>query len=1282
MKRKWLIGLLSILMVLAVCFGFAACGGEGGGNGQGGGTQTDQEIADAAIDTLKTLYKDGETASAYKVLGQTKVNGAMYDIVWTATSSDVTDISDYVQIGTMDETSKQITITIVKGDEPITYKLKATVTVNEASASMEVTKTIPAKPKDAKGTKDDPYSAARVIELANEMEPKTKFDESTDNPPRVYVQGYIVDVGTDQTPNGYNRVGYVYIVDNYSSDKDKNSSDALMILSINYDADGPLTCFADLEVGKKIMVAGYIMLYQKNSNAEPQPEITYFGNNGITCEYLEKPERTPQEKAQIALDSVKNAYYYNAVGDIELPKSSDSSVTLAWTSADDTYKVEDGKLKIEALPQSDKVIDLTVTATCENVPVSKTVKVTIKAAVTQPQGSVLLTVDTLFPGNYSSAYADFNKDYTVGTHKVTTKQVMFSSDDSYLGAMQVQGSSSSHGSFTVEGHFVQVKITLRTSYTLVKPTVTEGSTSITGTADAGTADGKTTTNYDIKKYVITYTLKGSGNVTITNPDEHAMYISSIELSEGEDTRNAQEKVNAALAAVQTEYTVTAAGNYTLPVSTEPDVTFSWSKKTGNYNVGSDGKSLEIGAELPAEATDVVLILTATCGSETVTDNTKDVTFHISAKSVTPAGDLELLSLLSETEVKNGYKTGTYEVGGISVSVTEAGIYSSISVGGTFTPVGYNFLQFKKGTGKIELTGEFTKIVTVMLSNANNAYDADKLLTITAGSTKLALTNHSVTETQIGTATFNIYTEEYEVTTSGPQKITIANANTFALYAKSITLTGTAGGGSDVGGDDEVATEFSLTVDTLTIPSQAYTNSGNATIGGIQFNWVGMGNFGNGLQMRTNDTTGTSSFWNNEAFGKNIQQVTLTWSSKQSVNTKSNLLKVEFADNVEFTDAKSVLVTFEESTYNVAIPGEYKFVRITHNGSNTVYLDKVDIVCGDEAIHNHDYKCVKDSSTTPWEHKLHCDVAGCPEPDITEACEPVLNVCECGRTYTQEEIIAKLFGLTEAGDLKGTYVLEGTVKAAVEVGGSGDWKFDIIVDTDKTVQAYYVKHAGFRSFPEVGATVKVSGPLKLFVSGNNKTYEFNGGNLVEINGQTSEPADPNVVYSLNSDEQVAGKNSSYGGNGDVEVNKVTWNVEGNTNELPWRFGGKSITSTERKLTGKTAITGTVAQILLQFTDSGSITINSVTLKVYSNDPTADGATVVDTKEITYKKGENIIVTPSDGVEWTDCYYQIIFNVTVSGSSNKYVSILRLEFSKAPAAAANLEIPEAILPGDEH
>ena len=156
----------------------------------------------------------------------------------------------------------------------------------------------------------------------------------------------------------------------------------------------------------------------------------------------------------------------------------------------------------------------------------------------------------------------------------------------------------------------------------------------------------------------------------------------------------------------------------------------------------------------------------------------------------------------------------------------------------------------------------------------------------------------------------------------------------------------------------------------------------------------------------------------------------------------------------------------------------------------------------------------------------------------------------------------------------------------------------------------------------------------------------------------EPGEEGLLYALT---QKTGGDSGYATSSDITLDDGTvWSVEGNSTMNPWRFGGKSITAVDRKLTGKTAISGKVTKVSLVLTDGGSITVHSVTLKVYSTNPAETGAEAISTKTSTgYTKDAEINFTASANENWTNCYYEIIFNVTV-GSSNKYVQITSLQF----------------------
>ena len=258
-----------------------------------------QNRAENAVELIRAMYLedfDGtESPTDYEVIGQVKsADLSLYPVTWTVTSDTISNLDDYIQIGKMNESTKLVTVSITRAEEAIDYTLTASVTIESNTETVSFNRTIPAKPAKVTmhaGTKEDPFTASNVIEIGNAIEGNAKdnyfMDSDGVTPKQVYVTGYIVDCGTDQTAKGYNRVGFVYIIDDYSEDKTSKSDGALMILSINYD-DTNLTCFNDLKKGAKITVKGYIEKYIKNSTSTPQPEVTYYKGNGITCEALEK----------------------------------------------------------------------------------------------------------------------------------------------------------------------------------------------------------------------------------------------------------------------------------------------------------------------------------------------------------------------------------------------------------------------------------------------------------------------------------------------------------------------------------------------------------------------------------------------------------------------------------------------------------------------------------------------------------------------------------------------------------------------------------------------------------------------------------------------------------------------------------------------------------------------------------------------------------------------------------------------------------------------------------
>ena len=146
----------------------------------------------------------------------------------------------------------------------------------------------------------------------------------------------------------------------------------------------------------------------------------------------------------------------------------------------------------------------------------------------------------------------------------------------------------------------------------------------------------------------------------------------------------------------------------------------------------------------------------------------------------------------------------------------------------------------------------------------------------------------------------------------------------------------------------------------------------------------------------------------------------------------------------------------------------------------------------------------------------------------------------------------------------------------------------------------------------------------------------------------------VAYTL---EPIAGSNNSYTGNCDIEIDGITWNLTGNSQMIPWRIGGKSITEVDRELYSKTAIAENISQIEIEHGTASGITVNSMTLTVALNSDFTDPVSVLEGEFVA--SATTTFVKP-DNTDWTNMYYKITYNVTVSGTSNKFLQFVGAVF----------------------
>lgn len=793
MKRKWLIGLLSILMVLAMCFGIVACGDsntegnengnnteQGGGNenegGQGGDTQSDEQIADAAIASLRTLYKDGETASAYKVLGQTKVNGETYAIKWTVTS-DVTNITDYVKIGAMDESTKQITIDIVQGETEITYKLTASVTVGEVTKTLDVNKTIPAAGKI--------YTPSEALALGKTLTHASGSNETyyaeNGTITAITVKGYVVAIDTQKGgwSDEYKNLNRVYIGDTAET----TQADALYVYRIVSD-EVYLTGADSIEVGDLVTLNGALEKYYETVELTYCNQVTPSIN--VTVLGIEKAgEKTDEQVLAAAQTALKlSVNYFSATGDYDLPADVDG-VSVTWEldgGNNANVKVENGKLTVLNVPDPEASYTLKATLSYGSAaPVTKEFpikvgKLTLTHAGTQADpytpAEAIAIAATVADGEY---YSDENGvkgvyvkgkvvdvgSWSGGNFNNYNKIYLIASED-----YRREATKDTAGAILVYRIANDSRLTEGCIHHGDELLLLCGIQNYGGTPELGTTQG------------------ASDKVNATTLVEY----NPVELGP-------QDKVDDALKAVNATYDVTTDGEYTLPTPTIDGVTFTWATDTKlPEGITFDVNKINVAA-LPENDVPIVFTLTATCGTEGTGSKTVTVTVKKQGSAPQPGDGLLLTTetLFAGLSKQNSYAVfdGTHTVGSTTVTTDKVMISTSNDYPDT--------LQFQKSNGTITLSGTFTKIVIVV----DTSFDLVNP-TVTVGTTSITGTadagvDHGKTSTDY---TIKRYTIEYNIDVAGEQTVTIKTANSSgAMYVPSITLTGTAGSGSQGGGDE-------------------------------------------------------------------------------------------------------------------------------------------------------------------------------------------------------------------------------------------------------------------------------------------------------------------------------------------------------------------------------------------------------------------------------------------------------------------------------------------------
>lgn len=149
----------------------------------------------------------------------------------------------------------------------------------------------------------------------------------------------------------------------------------------------------------------------------------------------------------------------------------------------------------------------------------------------------------------------------------------------------------------------------------------------------------------------------------------------------------------------------------------------------------------------------------------------------------------------------------------------------------------------------------------------------------------------------------------------------------------------------------------------------------------------------------------------------------------------------------------------------------------------------------------------------------------------------------------------------------------------------------------------------------------------------------------------------IVYTL--DGTQTGGSNGYATESDITQNSIAWKVTANTTTNPWRFGGKNLSGVDRPAYTTSALTSNNTNItkVVVTTGTANVTsVNSVKLIVADNANFTNATTLTEN----WVASSTITFNRPSSDNWTDKYFKIVYNITVSGNDNKYAQFVKAEF----------------------
>ncbi len=528
----------------------------------------------------------------------------------------------------------------------------------------------------------------------------------------------------------------------------------------------------------------------------------------------------------------------------------------------------------------------------------------------------------------------------------------------------------------------------------------------------------------------------------------------------------------------------------------PEVAIAWSVE-GEGAVLTDN---ELALTIPEQAATVTLTATLTCGEAT---DTKVFTLTLGPSIPTPTTAEEIVNA-AYSLAENETLPGTYTLTGVITKVNTAfsADYSNVTVTivvGDMTDKAIECYRLKGEGADVIKVGD-TITVTGTLKNYNGKVEFDSGCTLdsyVAGeggevetpSEAEAILNalYALSDGESVTGEFvltgkitaldsynnpTIVVEGFEDKPVYCYKLVVDNAigDTITVKATSMknymgtyefmncTLVSNDNEGGEGGGEGEVTgSMINLTVTSLNAPTAYSTSNTSATVDGVEFTYVQIANYGNGLQWRTKDGV-SGSLWNSTALpGKLIKIVLIPNQTK--MGDYSNEYTLALGNTNACNDKTMNVATNGKNTVTITIEGSYTYFKLTHANTFTQYFDAIEVYYG--ASEGGEVTPPEGGETpAPHEHSYTTVVTA---PTCTEAGYTTYT-CECGVSYTADEVAATGHTYVESVEKDPTCTETGVKKFACSCGDSYTeeiaalgHKYESVVTAPTCTQAGYTTY---------------------------------------------------------------------------------------------------------------------------------------------------------------------------------------------------------------------------------